>query len=337
MECVDFNMNEEYNYIDLFHGVCGFSYGAYLAGMKFKNHFCSDIEPYTQELYKLRFPDSIQLGDISKIDTDELKKYGDNWIITGGFPCQNISIAGKGEGIYGDRSSLWFEYWRIIRDLRPRFAIMENVGMLVHRGLREVLGPLAEIGYDAEWQDIRAEDVGAPHKRERIWIVAYPSSNRLPRERENAEIEKRLQQGYNKKMELASRFEGCCFDGKIPDTIIKHDDNTGYGASTLCRERSEETEIQGCISDTSSERLERKKSERESREYNGLFTKCDTGQWSTEPSICGVADGISNKLDGYQGRLETKSYQRINRLKGLGNSIIPQIAQILFEQIKPLL
>ena len=162
------------NYLDLFHGIGGFALGAYWAGMKFEHHYCSDIEPWCQELYAKRFPGSIQLGDITKIDATKLPT-GD-WIITGGFPCQDISIAGKGAGIHGERSGLWFEYWRLINDLRPRFAIMENVGMLVHRGLREVLGSLAEIGYDAEWQDIRASDVGAPHRRERIWIVAYPSS-----------------------------------------------------------------------------------------------------------------------------------------------------------------
>jgi DNA (cytosine-5)-methyltransferase 1 len=167
-------MLEKYNYIDLFSGIGGFALGAHLAGINFENHFCSEIDSYCQKLYKLRFPDSIQLGDVTKIDTNELKKYGDNWIITGGFPCQDISIAGKGEGIHGKRSGLWFEYWRIIRDLRPRFAIMENVGMLVNRGLDAVLSSLSEIEYDCEWQDIRASDVGAPHRRERIWIIAYP-------------------------------------------------------------------------------------------------------------------------------------------------------------------
>ena len=74
------------NYLDLFHGIGGFAYGAYLAGMKFDNHYCSDIEPYCQKLYAKRFPDSIQLGDIKKIDTEPLKEFAGNWIITGGFP-----------------------------------------------------------------------------------------------------------------------------------------------------------------------------------------------------------------------------------------------------------
>ena len=77
----------EYNYLDLFAGVGGFAFAAYLAGMKFKNHLCSEIDPWCQKLYKLRFPDSVQLGDITKIDTEALKEtYGNDWIITGGFP-----------------------------------------------------------------------------------------------------------------------------------------------------------------------------------------------------------------------------------------------------------
>ena len=168
-----------FNYIDLFSGIGGFRLGAEWAGMKFDNEFHSDIDDYANKVYALRFPKSIQLGDITKIDTEKLKRYyPGEWIITGGFPCQDISIAGKGAGITGARSGLWFEMWRLIRDLRPRFAIMENVGMLVHRGLREVLGSLAEIGYDAEWNDIWASDLGALHCRPRIWIIAQRERER---------------------------------------------------------------------------------------------------------------------------------------------------------------
>jgi DNA (cytosine-5)-methyltransferase 1 len=160
------------NYLDLFHGIGGFALGAYWAGMKFENHYCSDIEPWCQKLYAQRFPDSIQLGDITKINAQDLP--AGEWIISGGFPCQDISIAGKGAGIHGERSGLWFEYWRLIRDLRPRFAIMENVSALTFSGLGIVLGTLHEIGYNAEWQNIPASAIGACHRRERIWIVAYP-------------------------------------------------------------------------------------------------------------------------------------------------------------------
>lgn len=96
-------------------------------------------------------------------------------VITGGFPCQDISIAGRGVGITGARSGLWKEMHRIIGELRPRYVLVENVPMLLKRGIDVVLGDLAEIGYDAEWEIISVADVGAPHLRERVWIVASPA------------------------------------------------------------------------------------------------------------------------------------------------------------------
>lgn len=94
-------------------------------------------------------------------------------VVSGGFPCQDISVAGKGAGIEGERSGLWSEMARIIREVRPRYAFMENSPMLTSRGLGRVLGDLAEMGFDAEWGVISANNTGAPHLRERIWIVAH--------------------------------------------------------------------------------------------------------------------------------------------------------------------
>ena len=93
-------------------------------------------------------------------------------VVSGGFPCQDISAAGKGAGIEGERSGMWKEMARIICEIRPRFVYVENSPMLVHRGLGTVLGQLAEIGFDASWGVIGASDIGAKHHRERIWIVA---------------------------------------------------------------------------------------------------------------------------------------------------------------------
>ena len=94
-------------------------------------------------------------------------------VVSGGFPCQDISIAGAGKGIEGEKSGLWSEFARIIGEVRPRYAFVENSPMLTIRGLYRVLGDLAALGYDAEWGVLGASDVGAPHKRERIWIVAH--------------------------------------------------------------------------------------------------------------------------------------------------------------------
>jgi DNA (cytosine-5)-methyltransferase 1 len=337
-----------YNYLDLFSGIGGFALGAYMAGMKFDNHFCSDIEPYCQKLYKLRFPDSIQLGDITKIDTEELKKYGNNWIVTGGFPCQDISIAGKGAGITGSRSGLWFEYWRIIRDLRPRFAIMENVSALSFRGLDTVLGSLAEIRYNAEWQNIRASDMGAPHKRERVWIVAYPGygirgmqdKRRNGIDNKRKPIKKTIKaSGSNKRQEILadsqSRESGQSSEregresisrgsSEIPDTTSQHDDNSGYRADEIRRKRSKQTEIQECVSNADEQRLQGRLQcgERSGKQFTWSSGETYTGNWKFEPGIRRVANGIPGRVD---------------RLKGLGNSIVPQIACLLFEQINPLL
>lgn len=100
-------------------------------------------------------------------------------VISGGFPCQDISIAGPGGGIEGARSGVWVEMSRIICEVRPRFAFVENSPILTSRGLGTVLGDLASMGYDAEWGVLAASEVGARHKRERIWVVAYLDTERL--------------------------------------------------------------------------------------------------------------------------------------------------------------
>ena len=99
-------------------------------------------------------------------------------VVSGGFPCQDISCAGKGAGITGGRSGLWREMGRIIGEVRPRFAFVENSPALVNRGLGTVLGDLAALGFDAEWGVLGADDAGAPHRRKRIWIVATDTRHR---------------------------------------------------------------------------------------------------------------------------------------------------------------
>lgn len=258
------------NYLDLFSGIGGFALGAYWAGFKADNHFYSEIDIYCVDLYKKRFPDSIYLGDIKKIDCTKLKKeYGDDWVITGGFPCQDISIAGKGAGLDGERSGLWFEMWRIIRELRPKFVIAENVSAITFRGLDKVISSIAEIGYSAEWQCIRASDVGAPHRRERIWVVAYAQG----------------EQGRG---------------------IFKQEffTNSRTGGKKLAYPMREGLEGQW------------EKPIGIKKEFNNIG---DDSWWAVEPDVGRMAHGIPKRVD---------------RLKGLGNSIVPQIAKMLFLQIK---
>jgi DNA (cytosine-5)-methyltransferase 1 len=99
-------------------------------------------------------------------------------VVSGGFPCTDISVAGKGAGIDGQASGMWRHMARIIGEVRPRYVFVENSPMLVHRGLARVLGDLASLGFDARWGVLGAHDVGAPHKRDRIWIVANANGRR---------------------------------------------------------------------------------------------------------------------------------------------------------------
>lgn len=105
-------------------------------------------------------------------------------VVSGGFPCQDISAAGKGAGIEGSRSSMWKQMARIIGEVRPRYALMENSPMLVGRGLAVVISDLAAIGYDAKWLCLSAKELGANHERDRIWILATDTSNSRDRWRE---------------------------------------------------------------------------------------------------------------------------------------------------------
>ena len=153
----------------LFSGIGGIDLGFEMAGIK--TSWTCEIDDWCNEILEKRFPDATQYKDIKDIGKHNLQPVD---IISGGFPCQDISQAGKGQGLKGARSGLWFEMWRIISELRPRWVLIENVPALTYRGGARVLHDLAEIGYDAEWQIISARDVGARHLRKRMWIVAYP-------------------------------------------------------------------------------------------------------------------------------------------------------------------
>jgi DNA (cytosine-5)-methyltransferase 1 len=156
----------------LFSGIGGFDLGFRRAGIE--TVWQVEIDEYCRRVLARHFPDARRFTDVREVGGQNLPSVD---ILSGGFPCQDISNAGKRAGIDGERSGLWSEYARIIRELRPRYVVVENVAALLGRGMERVLGDLAACGYDAEWQSIRASDVGAPHRRERIWIVAYPAGD----------------------------------------------------------------------------------------------------------------------------------------------------------------
>ncbi len=169
--------------LDLFSGIGGFSLGLERTGGFETVAFC-EIEPFPRRVLAKHWPGVPCYEDVRTLTASQLVSDGITGIdvITGGFPCQDLSVAGKQRGMgEGTRSGLWSEIVRLVGELRPRFVIVENVAALLAGPTERpgawfgrVLGDLAECGYDAEWENIPAAAVGAPHRRERVWLVAYP-------------------------------------------------------------------------------------------------------------------------------------------------------------------
>ena len=164
--------------LDLFSGIGGFSLGLERAGFE-TVAFC-EIDPFCRRVLRKHWPKVRLYSDVRGIDAAQLNKDGiAPEVICGGFPCQDISVAGKNAGIRGSRSGLWFHYARIIGEVRPKYVFIENVAALLNRGLDQVLCSLAALGYDAEWECIPASAVGMPHNRDRVWIIAYSRKERV--------------------------------------------------------------------------------------------------------------------------------------------------------------
>jgi DNA (cytosine-5)-methyltransferase 1 len=152
----------------LFAGIGGFDLAAERAGLQVK--WQVEIDDYATRVLEKHWPDVQRFRDVRLCGADNLEPVD---VICGGFPCQDISSAGQKVGIDGERSGLWSEYARIVRELRPRYVVVENVAGLAARGLGRVLGDLAACGYDTEWESLPAGLFGAPHLRARIFVVGY--------------------------------------------------------------------------------------------------------------------------------------------------------------------
>ncbi len=169
------------NELALFAGAGGGILGGHLLGWR---TVCAvEIEPYPASVLLARQNDGILptfpvWDDVCTFDGRPWRGLVD--VVSGGFPCQDISLAGKGAGITGERSGLWSEMARIIGEVRPQFVFVENSPALITRGLGTVLGDLASLGYDCRWTVLGAAGVGAPHQRDRLWIVADSDSVRKP-------------------------------------------------------------------------------------------------------------------------------------------------------------
>lgn len=166
--------------LDLFSGIGGFTLGLE-ATEGFTTYAFVEIEPFCQRILQKHWPHVTCFKDVRNVSIPR----GEFDVICGGFPCQDVSTAAKYSGnaqsILGDRSGMWWEYYRLISEGLPKWVVIENVRALQNRGLGIILSQLAALGYDAEWHIIRACDVGFPHFRERLWILAHHHSYRVER------------------------------------------------------------------------------------------------------------------------------------------------------------
>lgn len=257
-----------------------------------------EIDPYCRRVLARHWPDVTRYTDVREVGADEL-----TWVdlVAGGFPCQDISYAGRGAGLAGAGSGLWYEFARVVRELGPRYVLVENVAALLRRGLDDVLGTLASLGYDAEWHCIPAASVGALHQLDRVFIIARFSgwrqmahSNRL-----------RCHQPYAR----------------------EHMDQIGSGAlgqrtekAATTRDRraaiSAETSADASLADSGGERFQERNSVTKPIVAQELARALAARgcHWSPEPDVGRVADGVPSRVD---------------RLRGLGNAVVPQVAEVI--------
>jgi len=282
----------------LFAGAGGGIIGGMLLGWR---TVCAvEIEDYPRRVLLQRQADGILprfpiWDDVTTFDGKPWRGKVD--VISGGFPCQDISAAGKGEGITGARSGLWGEMARIIGEVRPRYAFVENSPLLVGRGLAVVLGDLAAMGYDAKWCIVSASDAGASHRRDRIWILAHAKKNgscRNARALDGAAGE--LQKGTE---QLQSRLEsgGCCSDVADSESTRARENNRGIRAGIGRADRGEKPDQE--MADTQITRLEGWDKQGAGGMGGGLGKGCKPieGQWEPEPAVGRVADGVADILD----------------------------------------
>lgn len=343
--------------LDLFSGIGGFSLGLERAGMT-TLAFC-EIDPYARAVLDARWPGVFCFEDVRTLSAELLDVLGIDRpdLICGGFPCQDISLAGKGAGLAGERSGLFYEIARLAGEIRPRWLLLENVAALRSRGLDAVLRELAALGYDAQWHLIPASALGAPHRRDRIWIVANAGGGRCGRaegddlpasalgaphrrdrvwivahaageRRDRREGDQERREPHREAAGRPQGDDGPWAGGQGRGTgIVAHAYSNGsQGTQPAGSEASERRRLADAgqedgaaqsLSDAYSARLAfwegfRRHLQREIEAAQRAHRAF--GWWRLEPPVGRVAHGVPARVD---------------RLRALGNAVVPQIPEIL--------
>ena len=282
--------------LDTFSGIGGFSYAAERLVGGFETTQFVENNPYCQKILKKHWP-NVPIHDDIKTYTAKPFQFD---VLCGGFPCQDLSVGGQRQGITPEtRSGLFFELVRIIRLVRPRYILLENVSALLNFGMDIVLGELSEAGYDCEWSVISAEQRGACHKRERIWIIAYPKHNGLF-------TAERI--GFNDKTDSDTQ--------KGSKKIRESKGSSKPRDSRTFQQVTESTDpmFKGLQGRRGKSKLQKDSGERQIiwRSQPHLLNP-DWKGYVSEPTVRRGNDGL---------------YNRVDRLRALGNSIVPAVATI---------
>jgi DNA (cytosine-5)-methyltransferase 1 len=231
-------------------------------------------------------------------------------VVSGGFPCQDISAAGKGDGLDGERSGMWKEMARIIGEVRPKYAFIENSPMLTSRGLERVLADLASMGFNAEWGVLSAADVGANHKRDRIWIVGksteqsrFLSYSMYNRDRRRQQQPERVKE----KNELPNSNSFGLYEQRQFGRIKEKNNNFSNNGGSQCLANSSSIGLQGQRKHEQPINTTQSKNGK----ANELEYGCSSDFWKIEPNVGRVANGVAFGVD---------------RLKAIGNGQVPLCA-----------
>lgn len=326
----------------LFAGIGGIELGLEWTG-GFETKWQVECDSYAQRVLAKHWPNVGRWDDVRTFPPSPAEDWQCD-VICGGFPCQDISYAGKGAGLSGERSGLFYEVARIVRALEPRYVLLENVAALLTRGLGDVLGTLASLGYDCWWNCLQAADVGAPHLRDRVFIIGYLSDTTKllgngsnDHARVGLEGQSVPQSRNGRGPNDVSDPHGCEQGRRVEsqrgqvrrDSDIARDGeewnvaDTNRRASDPRRPQPEEQQRQpktvcdsSKISDAASIGLER--AEQQRKWFAVGKRPIHDSWWAVEPDVGRVAHGVPARVD---------------RLRCLGNAVVPQCAQFIGEMI----
>ncbi len=284
--------------LDTFAGIGGFSYAATKLVGGYRTTQFIEIDPFCQKILKKHFPFTPIHDDIRTFTAIP----GQYDVICGGFPCQSISVAGNRAGITEEsRSGIFYELMRVIRMVRPRFVVLENVAAILNNGLDIVLGELSQAGYDAEWSVISASSLGACHRRSRWWCVAYTNDYGSP----TSSISGLDDQANNDSSEGANQVSKSSRSIESPDSRVIQSSTKSSNSYSKGLQRENFSQMEREIWAKGS-----------SRRLNP-----DWRSYVSKPILRRGDDGLSYRVD---------------RTKALGNSVVPQVAAIPLKRVHDL-